>query len=35
MYTPTLLLEGEVSPPFLKASVAAVQSGLPTADEWP
>jgi hypothetical protein len=29
MHTLTLLLEGEVSPPFLKASVAAVQAGLP------
>ena len=29
MHTPTLLLEGEVSPPFLKDSVAAVQAGLP------
>ena len=26
MHTPTLLLEGEVSPPFLKDSVAAVQA---------
>lgn len=29
MRTPTLLLEGEISPPFLKASVAAVHAGLP------
>jgi pimeloyl-ACP methyl ester carboxylesterase len=26
---PTLLLEGEVSPPFLKASIAAVHAALP------
>lgn len=29
MRAPTLLLEGEISPPFLKASVAAAQTGLP------
>jgi pimeloyl-ACP methyl ester carboxylesterase len=29
MCTPTLLLEGEISPPFLKASVAAARAGLP------
>ena len=26
---PTLFLEGEISPPFLKASVAAGRAGLP------
>jgi pimeloyl-ACP methyl ester carboxylesterase len=29
MRTPTLLLEGEISPPFLKASAAAAHAGLP------